>query len=86
MNYINNLSKGRSVGFLLGEKSSWFKSPAFFLSEGQQQRLCISRTWAVKFTIILLDEPCSALDSISTSKIEKLIMDLKKLYYINCNA
>jgi phosphate transport system ATP-binding protein len=52
------------------------------LSGGQQQRLCIARTLAVTPRIILLDEPCSALDPISTSKIEELIMNLKKDYTI----
>src|SRR5205823_926938 len=47
------------------------------LSGGQQQRLCIARTVAVKPEVILLDEPCSALDPISTAKIEELIDELK---------
>ncbi|MGM0770871.1 MAG: phosphate ABC transporter ATP-binding protein PstB [Halobacteriota archaeon] len=55
---------------------------AFSLSGGQQQRLCIARTLAVKPEIILFDEPCSALDPISTSKIEDLILELKKDYTI----
>ncbi|MHB8103671.1 MAG: phosphate ABC transporter ATP-binding protein PstB [Methanosarcina sp.] len=67
---------------LWGETSDRLKSPALSLSGGQQQRLCIARTLAVKPRIILLDEPCSALDPISTSKIEELIMDLKKDYTI----
>jgi phosphate transport system ATP-binding protein len=50
------------------------------LSGGQQQRLCIARTVAVKPDIILLDEPCSALDPISTAKIEELIIELKDDY------
>lgn len=49
------------------------------LSGGQQQRLCIARTIAVKPDILLLDEPCSALDPISTQKIEQLLMELKKI-------
>src|SRR5690606_40377448 len=52
------------------------------LSGGQQQRLCIARTVAVKPEIILFDEPCSALDPISTSKIEELIDELKQDYTI----
>jgi phosphate transport system ATP-binding protein len=52
------------------------------LSGGQQQRLCIARTIAVKPDIILLDEPCSALDPISTAKIEELIDELKTDYAI----
>jgi phosphate transport system ATP-binding protein len=52
------------------------------LSGGQQQRLCIARTVAVKPEVILLDEPCSALDPISTAKIEELIDELKGDYTI----
>ena len=52
------------------------------LSGGQQQRLCIARTVAISPEVILLDEPCSALDPISTSKIEELIDDLKERYTI----
>jgi phosphate transport system ATP-binding protein len=51
---------------------------AYALSGGQQQRLCIARTIALKPEVLLLDEPCSALDPMATSKIEELIMDLKK--------
>ncbi|MBW6471138.1 MAG: phosphate ABC transporter ATP-binding protein PstB [Methanosarcinaceae archaeon] len=67
---------------LWDEVSDRLNSPALDLSGGQQQRLCIARTLAVKPEIILLDEPCSALDPISTSKIEDLLMDLKKDYTI----
>jgi phosphate transport system ATP-binding protein len=52
------------------------------LSGGQQQRLCIARTVAVKPEVILFDEPCSALDPISTAKIEELIDELKSDYTI----
>jgi phosphate transport system ATP-binding protein len=52
------------------------------LSGGQQQRLCIARTVAVKPEVILLDEPCSALDPISTARIEELIDELKADYTI----
>jgi phosphate transport system ATP-binding protein len=52
------------------------------LSGGQQQRLCIARTVAVKPEVILLDEPCSALDPISTAKIEELIDELTDDYTI----
>ncbi|RLG19863.1 phosphate ABC transporter ATP-binding protein, partial [Methanosarcinales archaeon] len=55
---------------------------ALDLSGGQQQRLCIARTLAVKPKVILFDEPCSALDPISTSRIEDLINDLKDEYTI----
>jgi phosphate transport system ATP-binding protein len=56
--------------------------PALSLSGGQQQRLCIARTLAVKPKIILMDEPASALDPISTAKIEDLIRELKEKYTI----
>mgnify|MGYP006263432483 FL=1 len=52
------------------------------LSGGQQQRLCIARTVAVRPEVILFDEPCSALDPISTAKIEELIDELKDDYTI----
>jgi phosphate transport system ATP-binding protein len=52
------------------------------LSGGQQQRLCIARTVSVRPEVILLDEPCSALDPISTAKIEELIDELKSDYTI----
>lgn len=55
---------------------------ALSLSGGQQQRLCIARTIAMKPTVMLLDEPCSALDPISNAKVEELIVDLKKDYSI----
>ena len=55
---------------------------AFGLSGGQQQRLCIARTLAVKPQIVLMDEPCSALDPIATGKIEDLILDLAERYTI----
>lgn len=67
---------------LWNEVSDRLNSPALDLSGGQQQRLCIARTLAVKPEIILLDEPCSALDPISTSKIEDLMMELKNNYTI----
>jgi phosphate transport system ATP-binding protein len=58
------------------------KSSAFGLSGGQQQRLCIARTIAVKPDIILLDEPCSALDPLSTLKVEELLLELRNDYTI----
>ncbi len=58
------------------------KSSAFGLSGGQQQRLCIARTIATRPDIILMDEPCSALDPLSTLKIEELLLELKNDYTI----
>ena len=58
------------------------KGPALDLSLGQQQRLCIARVLAVKPEVILMDEPCSALDPIATLKIEELMQDLKQKYTI----
>lgn len=55
---------------------------AMGLSGGQQQRLCIARTLAIEPEVILMDEPCSALDPIATAKIEDLINDLKKNYTV----
>lgn len=58
------------------------KKSAFELSGGQQQRLCIARALAVSPSVLLMDEPASALDPISTSKIEELIRELKTRYTI----
>ncbi len=55
---------------------------ALGLSGGQQQRLCIARTIAVEPEVVLMDEPCSALDPIATAKVEELILELKKDYTI----
>jgi phosphate transport system ATP-binding protein len=58
------------------------KSSALGMSGGQQQRLCIARALACQPEVILMDEPTSALDPISTSKIEELVLDLKKKYTV----
>ena len=58
------------------------RAPALSLSGGQQQRLCIARLLAVEPDVLLMDEPCSALDPISTFKIEELMLDLREKYTI----
>jgi phosphate transport system ATP-binding protein len=68
--------------FLWEEVKDKLQQPARRLSGGQQQRLCIARTIAVEPEIILMDEPCSALDPISTAKIEELILELRSRYTI----
>lgn len=67
---------------LWDEVKDKLKKSAFELSGGQQQRLCIARTLAIEPTVVLMDEPASALDPISTSKIEELICELKSQYTI----
>lgn len=67
---------------LWDEVKDKLKKSAFELSGGQQQRLCIARAMAIKPSILLMDEPASALDPLSTAKIEDLIYELKKEYTI----
>ncbi len=67
---------------LWDEVKDRLKSSAMALSGGQQQRLCIARTVAVQPEVILMDEPCSALDPIATLKIEELIDELKEQYTV----
>ncbi|MHC1703640.1 MAG: phosphate ABC transporter ATP-binding protein PstB [Tenuifilaceae bacterium] len=67
---------------LWDEVSDKLNKSAFELSGGQQQRLCIARALAISPSIILMDEPASSLDPISTAKIEELIYELKKQYTI----
>lgn len=67
---------------LWDEVKDRLRTGAVELSGGQQQRLCIARTIAVKPEVILMDEPCSALDPLSTLKIEELIEELKEKYTI----
>ncbi len=67
---------------LWDEVKDKLKKSAFDLSGGQQQRLCIARALAVSPDVILMDEPCSALDPIATSRIEDLMVELKRDYTI----
>jgi phosphate transport system ATP-binding protein len=67
---------------LWDEVSDRLKDSALGLSGGQQQRLCIARALAVEPEVLLMDEPCSALDPIATAKIEELMLDLKQEYTI----
>jgi phosphate transport system ATP-binding protein len=71
----------RAAG-LWDEVKDRLSRPGVSLSGGQQQRLCIARTLAVEPEVILMDEPCSALDPIATLRVEELIGDLKTRYTI----
>ena len=76
------VEKSLKGGALWDEVKDRLNDNAFSLSGGQQQRLCIARALAVEPDIILMDEPCSALDPASTAKIEMLIRELSKNYTV----
>jgi len=78
----NRVEKALRGGALWNEVKDKLNASGLSLSGGQQQRLCIARTIAVRPEVILFDEPCSALDPISTAKIEELIDELKEQYTI----
>ncbi|MBC7075437.1 MAG: phosphate ABC transporter ATP-binding protein [Syntrophomonadaceae bacterium] len=82
-NLLNEIvERSLKAANLWDEVSSRLNSPAAQLSGGQQQRLVIARVLAVEPHVILMDEPASALDPVSTSKLEELISELKKKYTI----
>ena len=76
------VEKSLSRSALWDEVKDRLKTSAMAMSGGQQQRLCIARLLAVEPEVLLMDEPCSALDPISTMKIEELVSELKKEYTI----
>jgi len=76
------IKEGLKKAFLWDEVKDRLNTSALKLSGGQQQRLCLARTLALRPEIILLDEPCSGLDPISTAKIEEALSELKKDYTI----
>lgn len=76
------LEKSLRMAALWDEVKDDLHKPGTSLSGGQQQRLCIARALAVEPEVILMDEPCSALDPIATAKIEELIYELKSKYTI----
>ena len=75
------VEKLKQIGFY-EEVSQRLNKSAILLSGGQQQRLCIARALMLEPKIILFDEPCSALDPISTGKIEDVLQELKQYYSI----
>jgi phosphate transport system ATP-binding protein len=76
------VEKSLRMAALWDEVKDHLARPGMSLSGGQQQRLCIARALAVEPEVLLMDEPCSALDPVSTAKIEELIEDLSEKYTI----
>jgi phosphate transport system ATP-binding protein len=81
-NMDETVEKALRGAALWDEVKDRLETNAFGMSGGQQQRLCIARALAVEPDVILMDEPCSALDPISTGKIEDLMLELKERYSI----
>ena len=89
---LTGLKKGKSLDEIvkqsLEQATLWdevkddLKKPGTSISGGQQQRLCIARAIALQPEVILMDEPCSALDPVATAKIEQLIVSLKNDYTV----
>jgi len=89
---LTGLKKGKSLDEIvkqsLEQATLWdevkddLKKPGTSISGGQQQRLCIARAIALQPEVILMDEPCSALDPVATAKIEELIVSLKDDYTV----
>ncbi|SRR5579885_1857039 len=85
---LSRSERNRIVEHSLRQAALWdevkdhLDRPGTSLSGGQQQRLCVARALAVKPEVLLMDEPCSALDPISTARIEELLLELKENYTI----
>jgi phosphate transport system ATP-binding protein len=85
---LSRAARNRIVEQSLRQAALWdevkdrLNRPGISLSGGQQQRLCVARALAVKPEVLLMDEPCSALDPISTARIEELLLELKENYTI----
>ncbi len=78
----DRMEKALRMAALWNEVKNHLNRPGHSLSGGQQQRLCIARALAVEPEVLLMDEPCSALDPIATMKVEELIQELKKDFTI----